>query len=165
MPKWKTSFLIALLAVAGLAQTATDLETPAVNRVAEKMHCNCGCNLNMACQMPPYPCPVCRAAKIKILDMQKAGMNDDQILSRFVAEQGKDVLVIPPGTAGVVGPYIALAIGLGLVIWTIRRYMGRKPAAAGGPEIDNSTLAEIENELARLDSNEDSKPPRGGKPA
>jgi cytochrome c-type biogenesis protein CcmH/NrfF len=150
MQKWKTSFLIAVLAVAGLAQTATQFEAPQVNRVASKLKCSCGCNLNMACLMPPYPCPVCRKAKGEIIAMQAAGKSDDQILAQFVAENGKDILAIGPGLLGVVGPYVALALGLGLVIMVIRRFRRPQPAA-DGPQIDPATLEQIEKDLAKLD--------------
>lgn len=152
MRKWKTSLLIVLMIAAAAAQTATETESPEVNRVARKLKCNCGCNQDMACLMPPG-CPVCKTNKTKIFKMQQSGMTDQQILDQYVKENGKDVLVVPAGVGGTAGPYIALVIGLGLVLFTIRRYMKPKPAAAtaGGPEIDPATLARIEKETAELD--------------
>ena len=141
--------------VAALGQTATDLDSPAVNRVAAKLKCNCGCNQNMACVMPPG-CPVCKMNKTKIFEMQKSGMDDRQILDQYIAENGKDVIVIPPGAAGFAGPYIALGLGLVLVLWTIRRYL-HKPAALAGagpggvPGVDAETMARIEKDTANLD--------------
>src|SRR5712691_12820926 len=113
----KTSFLIAIMMVAALGQTATDLDSPPVNRIAAKLKCNCGCNQNMACVMPPG-CPVCKTNKAKMVNMQKSGMSDQQILDQYVAENGKDVLIVPPGIAGVLGPYVALSLGFLLVLWT-----------------------------------------------
>jgi hypothetical protein len=152
MRKWKTSLLVVLMAVVALAQTATELESTDVNRVAAKLNCDCGCKLNMACKMPPDGrCPVCQRNKAKILSMQKAGMNDDQILAQYVKEMGKDVLVVEPGVGGVAGPYVALGLGLVAVLWVLRRYMSQKPALAGGPDVDPETLAKIEKETANLD--------------
>src|SRR5512140_3849299 len=111
MRKFRTSFLLVVMVAAALAQTASDLDSPAVNRVAAKLKCNCGCNQNMACVMPPG-CPVCKTNKTKIFGMQKTGMNDGQILAQYVAENGKDIIVIPPGVGGLAGPYIALGLGL-----------------------------------------------------
>ena len=88
--------MLAVMIVAALGQTATDLDSPAVNRVAAKLKCSCGCNQNMACVMPPG-CPVCKTNKTKIFGMQKSGMDDRQILDQYVAENGKDIIVIPPG--------------------------------------------------------------------
>jgi cytochrome c-type biogenesis protein CcmH/NrfF len=151
MPKFKTSLLVVLMTVAALAQTATELESPAVNRVAAKLNCSCGCKLNMACRMPPDGrCPVCQMNKAKILAMQQAGTSDQQILDQYAAENGKDILVIPPGSAGVLGPYVALGLGLIAVFFTIRRYMRLKPSVAA-TQIDRATLEQIEKDLAKLD--------------
>jgi cytochrome c-type biogenesis protein CcmH/NrfF len=138
------------MTVAALGQTATELEQPGVLRVAAKLKCSCGCQQNMACVMPPG-CPICKTNKAKILGMQKTGMSDQQILAQYVAENGKDVLVIPPGPAGFAGPYVALGLGLLLVLWTIRRFMRKAPATAAGPEVDPETLARIEKDTANLD--------------
>ena len=139
------------MTVAALAQTATELESPAVNRVAAKLNCSCGCKLNMACRMPPDGrCPVCQMNKTKILAMQQAGSSDQQILDQYAAENGKDILVIPPGSAGVLGPYVALGLGLIAVFFTIRRYMRLKPSTAA-TQIDRATLEQIEKDLAKLD--------------
>ena len=139
------------MTVAALAQTATELESPAVNRVAAMLKCNCGCNLNMACKMPPDGrCPVCQKNKAKILGMQQEGKTDQQILDQYVTESGAGILEITPGIGGVIGPYIALGLGLIAVMWTIRRYMQKKPATAG-PEIDPEALKKIEKETANLD--------------
>ena len=144
--------MVAAMTLAALAQTAAELDSPEVNRVAIKFNCDCGCNLNMACKMPPDGrCPVCQRNKTKILSMQKAGMNDQQIIDRYVADSGKAILVVEPGIAGFLGPYVALGMGLLAVIYTIRRYLRKKPALAGGPDVDPATLAQIEKETANFD--------------
>jgi len=150
MHKWKSSFLIAIMMAAAVAQTATEMDSPQINRIAAKLKCSCGCNQNMACVMPPG-CPVCKTNKAKIVNMQKSGMSDQQILDQYVSENGKDILVVPPGIAGVLGPYVALSLGLGLVIFTIRRLMRPRAASPIGPPIDPETLARIEKDTANLD--------------
>lgn len=155
MRKFRTSFLLVVMVAAALAQTAGDLDSPAVNRVAAKLKCDCGCNQNMACVMPPG-CPVCKMNKTKIFGMQKTGMSDQQILDQYVAESGKDIIVIPPGVGGFAGPYIALGLGLIVVVWTIRRYMPKPGLAAAGtagaaPDVDAELLARIEKDTADLD--------------
>ncbi|MDP9112857.1 MAG: cytochrome c-type biogenesis protein CcmH [Acidobacteriota bacterium] len=135
---------------AALGQTATEMDSPQINRIASKLHCSCGCNQSMACVMPPG-CPICRTNKAKMVNMQKSGMSDQQILDKYVAESGKDILIVPPGIAGVLGPYVALSLGLLLVVWTIRRYMRPHKAALNGPPIDAATLARIEKDTANLD--------------
>jgi cytochrome c-type biogenesis protein CcmH/NrfF len=150
MRKWKSSLLLAVMIAAALGQTATEMDSPQINRIAAKLKCSCGCNQNMACVMPPG-CPVCKTNKAKMVNMQKSGMSDQQILDRYVAENGKDILIIPPGIAGVLGPYVALTLGLLLVVWTIRRYMRPRKVALNGPPIDAATLARIEKDTANLD--------------
>ena len=150
MRKWKSSLLLAIMMVAALGQTASEMDSPQINRIAAKLKCSCGCNQNMACVMPPG-CPVCKTNKAKMVNMQKSGMSDQQILDQYVAENGKDILVVPPGIAGVLGPYVALTLGLGLVIFTIRRLMRPRVVSPNGPPVDPETLARIEKDTANLD--------------
>jgi cytochrome c-type biogenesis protein CcmH/NrfF len=136
-----------------VAQTATEYDSPAVNRVAAKFNCNCGCKLRMDCLMQPG-CGVCKAAKLKILELQKQGRSDAQIVAAFVAENGPDILAVPPGAFGVVGAYTALALGLGVVVLTIRRYLRPRPAASGAAGEDallGKYQEQIEKDLAKLD--------------
>ena len=148
MKEWKVSFLIAVLTVIAFAQTTPPWDTREINAIAAKLNCNCGCKQHMDCQMQPG-CPECKRNKQKMMTMLQSGMNESQILDQFVKEQGKDVLVVPPGSMGVVGPYVALTIGLGLVILVMRRYLRQKPAPV--PEVDQATLDKIEKETANLD--------------
>ena len=72
-----------------------------MNRIADKLLCPCGCKMNMACRMDPYPCQTCWENKKKILKMQTAGMSDQAILDQFAQDMGKDVLLVHPGLRGV----------------------------------------------------------------
>ena len=158
-PRALRSFLlVAMMTAAGFAQNGADLESEAVLRVGAKLKCSCGCNQTVACQMPGG-CAMCKMNRTKIYQMQHSGMNDKQILDQFVAEKGPDVLVIPPGAGGVLGPYVALGLGLIAVLYTIRRYMAKKPGLAGaaagaggsGEAIDPATLAQIEKDMDKFD--------------
>src|ERR1039458_3478154 len=98
MRRLRNSLLVfALVTVPIFAQSAEELESPAVNRVAEKLLCPCGCKMNMACRMEPYPCRICWDNKKKILKLQSAGLSDQAILDQFAREQGKEVVANPPG--------------------------------------------------------------------
>jgi hypothetical protein len=138
-----------LAAGLSMAQTAVDLDSDPVNRVAKKMLCNCGCAQDMTCKMEPG-CGTCKRAKTKIFALQTAGKSDSQILDEFVAENGKQILAITPGLFGTAGPFIALSLGAIVVLLVIRRY--RKPSAAGNlPEIDPKVLDRINKDMAKLD--------------
>jgi cytochrome c-type biogenesis protein CcmH/NrfF len=152
MRKWKTSVLIAAVAAICLAQSVSDMESPAVLRVADNLKCSCGCTLTMACKMEG-DCQVCRRGKAKIFTLQQAGKSDDEIMAQFVREDGKDVVVQRPGFMGVGGVGLAALIGLGMVVLAIRHYRRHAPAAAlvHAPEIDPETMARIEKDLNKLD--------------
>jgi cytochrome c-type biogenesis protein CcmH/NrfF len=151
-------FLVALMGVAIFAQTGADLESAEVLRVGAKLKCKCGCNQSMACQMAGG-CGQCKINRTKIYQMQHSGMSDQQIVDRFVAENGPEIVIIPPGTGGLLGPYVALGLGMIVVLLTIRRYMAKKPAVAGAVAgtseaasgIDPATLAQIEKEMDKFD--------------
>lgn len=145
----KSSLLLALTCGLCLAQTAVDLDSDPVNRVAKKMLCNCGCAQDMTCKMEPG-CGTCKRAKTQIFAMQSAGKNDSQILDQFVAENGKQILAVTPGLFGTAGPFVALSLGAIVVLLVIRRY--RKPHAAGDVgNIDPEVLERINKDMAKLD--------------
>jgi cytochrome c-type biogenesis protein CcmH/NrfF len=151
MPRFNVnqfSLMFALAACLCVAQTAVDLDSDPVNRVAKKMLCNCGCAQDMTCKMEPG-CGVCKRAKTKIFAMQSAGKSDSQILDDFVAENGKQILAVMPGLFGTAGPFVALSLGAIVVLLVIKRY--RKPAAANMPEIDPKVLEQINRDMAKLD--------------
>jgi cytochrome c-type biogenesis protein CcmH/NrfF len=145
----KFSLLLALGAGLSVAQTAVDLDSEPVNRVARKLACSCGCTQDMACKMEPG-CGICKRAKTKIFAMQTDGQSDSQILSAFVTENGSQILRVTPGMFGTAGPFVALSLGAIVVLLVIRRYM--KPHAAGHlPEIDPDVMARINKDMAKFD--------------
>jgi len=155
MRRFRNSLLVlSFLTAACFAQNAEDLESPAVNRVAEKLLCPCGCKMNMACRMDPYPCKTCWENKKKIFKLQSVGYSDQQILDKFAQEQGKDVVAVHPGVLGSISMYAAAFVGLILVVWVIRRY-SRKGVTAGGVPADDAELNryhdQIEKETEKLD--------------
>ncbi len=147
----KTAVLVVLLAAVALAQSASEWDSHAVNAIAAKLKCNCGCKQDIACTMPPYPCPVCKMNKIKIFTMMNQGMTEDQIVAEYVKEQGPDVVVKGPDAAASLAPWGAFAAGLLLVILIIRHYRGRSAAAPAGAPVDPAVLAQIEKDLKNLD--------------
>jgi cytochrome c-type biogenesis protein CcmH/NrfF len=146
---------VALVAPAlMLAQSATELESPAVLRVADKLRCSCGCNLTRACQMEGG-CSMCGGAKTKIFALQAAGKSDAQVIDAFVQSEGKDALAIRPGPMGVIGPWGALALGAILVVFLIRRFAVKPLVPAPAAAIDSALLDryhdQIEKDLSKLE--------------
>jgi hypothetical protein len=145
-----------LLSQSGLGQSAEELESPAVNRIATKLNCPCGCKTNMACRMDPYPCRTCWENKKKILQMEQAGMSDQAILASFSQSMGPDVVAVRPGIIGSLLSYSAAALGLLLVVFVIRKYSRKGPeAATGGAPVRDPLLDryhdQIEKEVEKLD--------------
>jgi cytochrome c-type biogenesis protein CcmH/NrfF len=144
----KFSVILAIAASLCLAQTAVDLDSKPVNRVAKKLACSCGCAQDMSCQMEPG-CGICKRAKMKIFAEQQAGKSDSQIIDEFVAENGKQALFLTPALFGTAGPFVALSLGAIVVLLVIKRY--RKHPAATAPEIDPDVLERINRDMAKLD--------------
>ncbi len=155
----KTNFLVlifsSIFGAASFGQTATELDSPPVLRVADQMRCSCGCSLTMACKMEG-DCHICRQAKSRIFAMQAAGSSDSQILDAFIQENGKDVLAVRPGPMGMIGPYAALGLGMIVVLFVIRKLAAHKPTPApAGPAIDSEALDRyqdrIEKDMSKLE--------------
>ena len=156
MRKWKSSLLLLVVSAVCLPQTGTNLVTPDIRRVGDRLACKCGaCNNTVAtCQM--LQCHYSYPAREKIGEMQKAGMGDQQIVDAFVKEQGIVALAAPPmqgfNMLAWTMPFVALAIGLAAIAVWIRKF--RKPKPALQPVeavVDEKYQKRIEQELADLD--------------
>jgi cytochrome c-type biogenesis protein CcmH/NrfF len=155
--KIKTGFLVVLLGAVALAQSASEWDSHAVNEIAAKLQCSmskgstCSCKQDIACTMPPYPCPICKMNKVRIFNMMNQGMTEQQILDVYQAESGPGVLTVHPGAAASIGPWAALGMGLLLVVMIIRRYKASGAAAPAGAPVDPAVLEQIEKDLSKLD--------------
>jgi cytochrome c-type biogenesis protein CcmH/NrfF len=157
MRRWKSSFLA--LAVTGLclAQTESQIMSDDVKRVGRHISCQCGsCSDDANCMMSAGQCGFCKPARTKIWRMQQTGMSDRAIADAFIQEYGAKIYRADPNAFGWVVPYSALALGVLVVVWFVRRYY--RPAAAletGAPakpdEALNRYRDQIEQDLAHLD--------------
>jgi cytochrome c-type biogenesis protein CcmH/NrfF len=156
MRRFKSSALAALLAVAALAQTASEKPSVDVRRVGARIACQCGCKDSVAtCSM--LECHFSKPAKERIAQMQAVGMSDQQIVQAFVRDYGQGIYLAPPNAFGWIVPYSSVAAGLAVILLFIKKYRKPKPMAEIGPvEIDDPELAkykdQIEKDLANLDS-------------
>jgi cytochrome c-type biogenesis protein CcmH/NrfF len=156
MRRFKTSLLAALLAVAALAQTASEKPSIDVRRVGARLACQCGCKDSVAtCSM--LECHFSKPAKERIAQMQSVGMSDQQIIDAFVRDYGAGIYLAPPNAFGWIVPYSSVALGMVVIFLFIRRYY-RKPAPLtelGPMEADDPSLAkykdQIEKDLANLE--------------
>jgi cytochrome c-type biogenesis protein CcmH/NrfF len=153
--------LLFVLVGVCLPQTASQLVTPEIRRVGEKLACKCGhCNNTIAsCQM--IGCGYATPARERIAALQKQGASDQSIVDGFVKEMGIVALAVPPAEGfhllGWVMPFVVIAVGLCAIFIYWKRF--RKPAAAVAgasaatpePEIDEKYRKRIEAEMADLD--------------
>ena len=155
----RCSLVIAalLLAIASLAlaQTASEKPNADVRRVGMRLACKCGCKDSVAtCNM--LECGFSKPAKERIARMQAAGFSDRQIIDAFIRDYGRGIYLAPPSAFGWAVPYLAVAVGL-LVIWFfIKKYRKQKPLVeVGSVTIDDPALEkykdQIEKDLANLE--------------
>src|SRR4249920_3900418 len=99
MPRLRNSIFALLLAVAALAQTASEKPSVDVRRVGARIACQCGCKDSVAtCSM--LECHFSKPAKERIAQMQAVGMSDQQIVQAFIREYGMAVFLATPNAWG-----------------------------------------------------------------
>ncbi|MGA1996686.1 MAG: cytochrome c-type biogenesis protein CcmH [Bryobacteraceae bacterium] len=147
--------LAFVLVLAALAQTAAEKPSLDTRRVGMRLACQCGCKDSVAtCSM--LECGFSKPAKERIARMQAVGMTDQQIIDAFVRDYGPGIYLAPPSSAGWLVPYAAVAAGLVVVWWFIRRSRQSRPLPEVGTiEIDDPALSkykdQIEKDLADLE--------------
>ena len=155
MYRLKSSFLALMIAVAALAQTASEKPSVDVRRVGARLRCQCGCPDSVAtCSM--LECHWSKPAKEKIARMQAVGQTDEQIVQSFLREFGNAIYLAPPNALGWIVPYASVGVGVLIILAFIKKYRKPKPLTAVGEiEIDDPELAkykdQIERDLAKLE--------------
>src|SRR6476646_11584227 len=104
MQRFRSSLLILMVAVAALAQTASEKPSVDVRRVGARVACQCGCKDSVAtCSM--LECHFSKPAKERIAQMQSASMSDEQIVQAFIRDYGAGIYLAPPNAFGWIVPY------------------------------------------------------------
>jgi cytochrome c-type biogenesis protein CcmH len=143
------------LAVAALAQTASQKPSVDVRRVGARIACKCGCPDSVAtCIM--LECSFSKPAKERIAQLQAVAMSDQQIVQAFVRDYGAGIYLAPPNAFGWIVPYAVAIAGLAVISLFVAKYRKPKPLAEiGNPEIEDPELAkykdQIEKQMANLD--------------
>jgi cytochrome c-type biogenesis protein CcmH len=155
MYRLKSSLLALVIAVAALAQTASEKPSVDVRRVGARLRCQCGCPDSVAtCSM--LECHWSKPAKEKIARMQSVGQTDEQIVQSFLREFGNAIYLAPPNALGWIVPYASVGVGVLIILAFIKKYRKPKPLMEVGEiEIDDPELAkykdQIERDLAKLE--------------
>ena len=147
MQRFKSSLLVLMLAVAALAQTASEKPNNDVRRVGARLQCQCGCKDSVAtCSM--LECSFSKPAKLRIAQMQAVGMSDEQIVQAFVRDYGVGVYLAPPNAFGWIVPYAGVGFGIVVILLFIRKY--RKPKLMkdlGAIEVEDPELAKYQEQI------------------
>jgi len=145
------ALLAAALAVAGLAQTASEKPSVDVRRVGARLRCQCGCKDSVAtCSM--LECSFSKPAKERIAQMQAVGMSDQQIIQAFVRDYGPGIYLAPPNAWGWIVPYASVLFGLAMIWLFVKRYRKPKALAEIGPDPAlDKYKDQIEKDLAKLE--------------
>lgn len=137
------------------AQSAAQLESNEVKRVASRLACQCGsCKSTVACEMPGG-CGYCKRMKTQIAQAQTSGKSDQAIIDQLVKENGPEIYLSEPGTWGWLAPYLAAVLGLGVIFWFVRKNLKPTAVAAGGAPLDDTHFdryhERIEKDLEKLE--------------
>jgi cytochrome c-type biogenesis protein CcmH/NrfF len=156
MQRFRSSLLVFMIAVAALAQTASEKPSVDVRRVGARLQCQCGCKDSVAtCSM--LECSFSKPAKLRIAQMQSVGMTDEQIVQAFIRDYGMAIYLATPNAFGWIVPYASVGFGLVLIVLFLRKYRKQKVMTdLGAIEADEDPeLAkykeQIEKDTANLD--------------
>ncbi|MFQ5830674.1 MAG: cytochrome c-type biogenesis protein CcmH [Candidatus Methylomirabilia bacterium] len=141
-----------------LAQQRTDLQDE-VRRIAAQLRCPVCQNLSVA----DSPSELAQQMRGVIREQLEAGRTPEEIRAYFVSKYGEWVLLSPkPRGLNLliyVGPFLAVAAGVGWAIRVIRRWT-HQSRQRERPAVDPALLARVRQEAAREDLSE----PREGSP-
>jgi len=138
------------LLVAALSLTligAGDADPARFAQIGHKLMCPCGC-AQMLLECNHVGCPDSDSMRAQLAAGISHGDSDDTILRRFVETYGATVLAAPTkkgfDLVAWFMPFVALGLGIVLVIYFVRRWRGRRlqPAFAA-PDITSSAFEEL----------------------
>lgn len=138
-----------------LPQTASQLVTPEIRRVGDKLACRCGACKNTVATCQMIGCGFATPAREKIMAQQKAGMSDEAIIDGFVQQAGIVALAVPPAEGfnllGWIMPFVGIVLGLTAIFVYWKRFHPVGSGAVAESEIDEKYRKRIEAEMADLD--------------
>ena len=155
MSRFVPALMLFVLAGLCLPQTSSQLVTPEIRRVGDKLACKCGSCTNTVATCQMLGCGYSTPAREKIAAAQKAGQSDQAISDGFVKEMGIVALAVPPAEGfnllGWLMPFIGIALGLTAIFVYWKRFRSPATASVAAPEIDEKYRRRIEAEMADLD--------------
>ena len=146
MLRFRSSLLVFFIAVAALAQTASEKPNVDVRRVGARLQCQCGCKDSVAtCSM--LECHFSKPAKERIAQMQSVGMSDEQIVQAFIRDYGIAVYLAEPNAFGWIVPYATVGFGVAVILLFLRKYKPKPMTDLGVIEGDDGELAKYKEQI------------------
>lgn len=155
------ALMVAVLVTASLVFAevkTTDPVTVKVREIGKHLKCQCGCAYTVAdCNM--LYCHFRDPVNQDIAELVKAGLPDPEILSKIYAKYGEALRTEPVavgfGAVGWAMPFAALALGLVIAPFVVRRWKANQLQAETGSKsvkVDEDAVrhyeAQIEKDLA-----------------
>lgn len=132
---------------------------PTFQEVEESLTCQCGCGLTVhSCNH--LQCGSALPLRAEIRAQLAEGKDKEAVLDWFKAKYGEKILSAPTTTgfnlAAWITPFAAVAMGIGLVFFTIRRWGGRGDGHDGGPSSPSASAPKeyqkiLERELEQFE--------------
>jgi cytochrome c-type biogenesis protein CcmH len=126
--------LVAALLIAGGGGTWA--AAPAFQDIEESLTCQCGCGLTVhSCNH--LQCDSAIPLRAEIREQMRQTDNKEAILAHFMDRYGEKILSSPTTTGfnltAWIVPFAMLAMGGVFVVFTLRRWSGRRPVAPALP--------------------------------
>ena len=146
----------ALLALAVTTFAGAGDPTSRFNELGHQMMCICGCN-QILLECNHVGCPDSDGMRNELMEAVNRGDSDSLVEQAFVQKYGPTVLAAPTNTGfdrtAWIVPFVALALGLTLVVMVIRAWKNRPtPAIADGLKLIGGAELEQFREKARKDT-------------
>ena len=159
MRRWPAIAVAGALLATGAALAVVAARGPAppasmddrVRQVAQTLRCPVCVDLSVA----DSPSLTARQMRATIGQLLRSGRSPAEIRAYFVARFGPTILLTPEGQGidvlAWVAPALLVAVGLGLLAFTLRRWSRAAPEAATGEPISRADRAMLERELRGLE--------------
>ena len=137
--------LAGLLLVILLALPLTGAGADRFNSLGHRMMCSCGCG-QILLECNHVGCPRSDGMRNELAAGIQRGDSDDLVLQSFVQKYGATILAAPTTTGfnrvAWIMPFLALAAGLSVAIFFIRRWGKMRRAEAPAPSLIDPTFRE-----------------------
>jgi len=159
----KAGILAAILALVSAPLVPAQIRYPQREKeIGTKLKCMCrGCDMSAGlCAHPggsfSGPCDTAKAELKEVDEILGQGKSEQQIIDAFVTEYGTTVYVEPPkkgfGLVAWLIPLFYSVLGLGLVVFVVRKWAVRSPSAptaASGANVPNEALGRARAQAAQ----------------